>query len=120
MDFKIPAIPKFTRRDWAALIVLIVVVAILAIPQYADKGGCEVARPEYKCESAKLVITENCQLWEKYSCDTTKDNSLPQVEWYIGKLCDIHNRLHGDDKLDCSNLKSTCDSLTGLNKCSVG
>lgn len=117
MDFKIPPIPKFTRRDWIALAVLVIAVVVLAIPIYADKKGCEVARPEYKCETAKNVMIENCQLWEKYSCDTSADNSLPQVEWYIQNLCDTHNKLHGNDKLDCNNIKATCNSITGLNRC---
>ncbi len=119
-EVKLPkiSIPKFTRRDWVALAVLLITVALLAIPIYTDKKGCEVARPAFKCESAKNVMTEHCGLWEKYSCDTSKDVSLPQVEWYIENLCKIHNSLHSD-KLDCNNLKAACDALTGLNKCSL-
>jgi len=109
MDFKFE-MPKFTKRDWTALAVLLVAVVLLAIPIYADKKGCEVARAAFKCEPAKIVMTENCQLWNKYSYDTSKDISLVQVEWYIGNLCTIHNRYHSD-KLDCSNLKAACDSL---------
>ena len=109
---------SWRKKDWIALAVLIIFVVMLALPSYLPKNGCEVARPNYKCESAKNVIIENCVFWGKWSCDTTADESLTQVEWYIGNLCGIHNK-YNSDKLDCSNLKLACNQATGNAICPV-
>lgn len=116
MQFKIP---KLTKKDWLGIAILFVVVVLLAIPvYYMPNPDCEVARPDYKCASAKDVMVENCNLWGKFNCDSTADSSLPQVEWYLGNLCQIHNKDHAD-QLDCANLKATCNSVVGHVVCPV-
>ncbi|MBU5557481.1 MAG: hypothetical protein QW751_00145 [Candidatus Aenigmatarchaeota archaeon] len=110
---------SWRRIDWIALAVLIIFVILVSIPVYLPKGGCEVARPGYKCESAKNVLIEHCNYWGNWSCDTSADVSLPQVEWYIGNLCKIHNQYHSD-KLDCSNLKLACNQATQNTTCPLG
>jgi len=110
-------IPKLTRFDVIAIAALVIFVILVSIPVYTDKQGCEVARPEYKCASAKDVMIENCNYWGKWNCDTNADNSLPQVEWYIKNLCGIHNKYH-PDKLECGNLKAACNQVTGKTVCS--
>ena len=101
---------KLTKQDKIAIIALIVFVIIFSIPVFIPKGDCEVARPGYKCESAKNVMIENCEYWGRFGCDSSKDVSLPQIEWYIGNLCDIHNQYHNAG-LNCANLKSACNQL---------
>jgi hypothetical protein len=109
MEFKIP---KLSRRDWMGIALLVIVVALLAFATYyRPNPDCEVARPAYKCESAKNVMIENCALWGKFGCDSSKDVSLPQVEWYLKNLCAIHNSNHAD-QLDCANLKHACNQVT--------
>jgi len=116
MEFKLP---KLTRKDWIGIAVLVIVVALLAIPvYYRPNPNCEVARPDYKCETALNVMKEHCAYWGKFNCDSTADNSLPQVEWYIQNLCDIQNNYH-TDKLDCSNLKHACNEATGETTCPI-
>src|SRR3990172_1660662 len=105
------SMPKLTRKDWTGIGILVIVVIVLAIPvYYRPNPDCEVAQAGYKCVSAKTALVENCNAWARYSCDSTADISLPQVEWYIGNLCQIHNDNHAD-KLDCSNLKQACDQV---------
>ncbi len=101
---------KLTKQDKIAIIALIIFVVIFSLPVYLPKGGCEIARPGYKCESAKDVMIENCEYWGQYGCDSSKDSSLPQIEWYIENLCGIHNDYHNAG-LDCSNLKIACNQL---------
>ena len=36
------------RVDWIALVALVVLVIVLALPDYLPKNGCEVARAAYK------------------------------------------------------------------------
>jgi len=105
------------RKDWLALALLVVVVVIFAIPAYISKNGCEIARPGYECLPAKTVMAEHCEYWGNFSCDSSKDNSLPQVEWYIGNLCTIHNRLHPSDSIDCTNLLRACNAAAGKQVC---
>lgn len=112
-------IKSWKRSDWVAIAILVIFVIVMAIPIYSSKGGCEVARPNYKCETAKNVLIENCDYWGNFSCDSSADVSLPQIEWYIGNLCKIHNRYHSD-MLDCSNLKAACNSVTGRSVCPIG
>ncbi len=107
---------KLTRGDLIGIIALIVFLFLVAIPIYGSKNGCEVARPAYKCESAKDVLIENCNLWSNYSCDSSGDVSLPQVEWYIGNLCNIQNKLHNSG-LDCTNLKQVCNTILERQVC---
>ena len=107
------------RVDWIALVALVVLVIVLALPDYLPKNGCEVARAAYKCLPAKTVMVENCDMWGNFSCDSTADTSLPQVEWYIDNLCTIHNRLHPDDQLSCGNLRTACNQATGQQVCPV-
>ncbi len=109
--------PKLKKWDIISVIALIIFVILMAIPLYVSKGECEVARAGYKCESAKNVMIENCIYWGKYNCDTESDVSLPQIEWYIGNLCDIHNQYHNAG-LDCANLKLACNQITGNITCS--
>jgi hypothetical protein len=116
MEFKLP---KLTRKDWLGIAILVIVVVLLAIPvYYRPNPDCEVARPAFKCETAKNVMIEHCGYWGKYKCDTAADNSLPQVEWYIKNLCGIHNKYHAD-QLDCSNLKHACNQATGETTCPI-
>ena len=112
LPFKI----KITKIDVIGLIALIVFIILLSIPTYLPKDSCEVARPDYKCASLKEVMIENCAYWGKYSCNTSADASLTQVEWYIGNLCDLQNKYHGTG-LDCSDLKSACNQITGIHTC---
>jgi len=108
--------PKLTKRDIVAIIGLIILIIILTIPTYIDKGDCEVARPGFKCASVKDVMTENCDYWAKYGCDTSADVSLKQIEWYIGNLCKLEKKV----TLDCNNLKLACNQITGKEECTVG
>jgi len=110
---------KLTRTDILAIIVLIIFIIVVTIPQYISKDNCEVARPDYKCASLKDVMIENCNYWGKYECDTNADVSLPQIEWYILNLCKLQNQYHGTG-LDCSDLKSACNKITGSQTCPTG
>jgi hypothetical protein len=118
MEFKLP---KLTRKDQIGIAVFLIVVVLLAIPvYYRPNPDCEVARPNYKCESAKNVMIENCAYWGKFGCDSSKDESLPQVEWYIKNLCQIHNQDHAGNQLDCTSLLHACNQVTGNATCPVG
>ena len=112
------SLPKLGKWDIAAIAALIVFVIVVSIPLYADKGDCEVARAAYKCASVKTVLIENCDYWGKYSCDTTADLSLKQIEWYIRNLCELQNKRHNAG-LDCSDLKQVCNQITGKQLCSA-
>jgi hypothetical protein len=107
---------KLSKKDVAALILLIVFVILVSMPTYMSKDNCEVARPEYKCASFKDVMVENCVYWGNYSCDTRADVSLTQVEWYIQNMCKLQNQYHGSG-MDCSNLKSACNQIVGNQTC---
>lgn len=109
-------LPKLEKKDKIAIVIAIIFLILVAIPVNRDKHGCEVARAGYTCESAKNVMIENCQLWGEYNCDTSADNSLVQVEWYIDNLCDIHNR-YNNPNIDCSNLKLACNEISGQSLC---
>jgi len=119
-------IPKLTKWDKLAIVALVIFVILVSIPVYISKGGCEVARPGYKCASAADVMAEHCALWGKYGCphceknewEECADPSLPQVEWYISNLCQIHNQYHNAG-LDCANLKLACNQITGNQTCQV-
>ena len=113
---KLPFKIKLTKSDIIALVVLIFFVGLFAMLTYWPKDNCEVARPEYKCATFKDVMIENCNFWGNYSCNSAKDVSLPDIEWYIGKLCDFQNQYHGSG-LDCSDLKSACNQITGKQIC---
>jgi hypothetical protein len=109
--------PKtWKKADFAALVFLILVVSFFGYYVFGPKNGCEVARPGYKCETAWNVMAEHCLYWGNWSCDSSRDVSLPQVEWYISNLCKIHNEYH-DNKLDCTNLKEACNVVTGKQIC---
>ncbi|MFQ6009882.1 MAG: hypothetical protein ACE5J7_02060 [Candidatus Aenigmatarchaeota archaeon] len=115
---EIPKLPKLTRFDKIAVAALVIFVILVSIPVYTDKAGCEVARPGYKCASAKEVMVEHCEYWGNWTCDSNAHISLPQVEWYIDNLCDIHNRYHSN-RFDCANLKLACNQATGEQTCPV-
>ncbi|MDD5416788.1 MAG: hypothetical protein PHU12_02315 [Candidatus Aenigmarchaeota archaeon] len=115
---KLFKIPKLKKWDKIALVGLIIFIILMAIPVYRSKGDCEVARPEYKCESAKNVMIEHCTYWAQYQCDTSADISLPQVEWYIKNLCEIYNQNHNAG-LNCNNLKLACNVISGQSLCPV-
>lgn len=108
--------PKMNKWDKIVIVITIIFLILVCIPVYRDKNGCEVARPGYKCESAANVMIEHCTYWAKYGCDTSADVSLPQVEWYIKNLCDIHNQNHNAG-LDCLNLKTACNVISGQSLC---
>ena len=119
MGFKIGVMvkfPKLDKGDKIAIAFALIFLILVAIPVQRSKNGCEVARPGYKCASAAEVMIENCNYWSKFSCDTSSDNSLVQVEWYIDNLCDIHNR-YNKNKIDCSNLKSACNQVSRQSLC---
>jgi len=105
---------KITKTDIIAVTALVIFVFLMAMPIYFPATDCEVARPGYKCETAKNVMIEHCEYWGEFDCDTTADNSLPQVEWYIENLCEIANR---HEPLDCANLKLACNQVTGEETC---
>lgn len=115
LPFKI----KLSRADIVAIIVLVIFLAIFTIPTYLPKGECEVARSNYECASLKDVMIENCNYWGDYKCNTNADASLPQIEWYIGNLCNLQNQYHNTG-LDCSNLKLACNTITGSQTCPIG
>jgi hypothetical protein len=115
MPFKFKMKPS--KVDIISIMILIIFLILVSIPSYVSKGDCEVARPAYKCASLKNVMIENCVYWGKYSCNSTADVSLPQVEWYIGNLCDLQNQYHNTG-LDCSNLKQACNQIVGNQTCS--
>jgi len=110
---------KISKWDVFAVLGLAAFIIIMSVLVYAPKGECEVARPGYKCASAKSVMIENCNYWGKYACNTSADVSLPQVEWYIGNLCKIANENHGYG-YECANLKLACNQVTGKQVCPVG
>ena len=108
--------PKLKKWDKILIVVAILFIILMAIPVYRDKGDCEVARAGYTCDSAKNVMIEHCEYWSEYNCDTQSDISLPQVEWYIGNLCEIHNDNHKAG-LNCANLQSACNQVSGRSLC---
>ena len=69
-----------------------------------------------ECASAREVMIENCNYWGQFSCDTTKDVSLPQIEWYIENMCKFSSKKYN---LDCSNLQLACNQITGSQTCPV-
>lgn len=111
--------PKLTKQDKISIILLIIFLILITIPVYIPKDECEVARPGFKCESAKNVMIENCVYWGEYNCDTSSDVSLPQIESYIENLCEIHNEYHNAG-LDCANLKLACNQVTESISCPIG
>ena len=116
MQFKMP---KLTRKDYIGISVLVIVTLLLFFTIYSRPNpDCEIARPGYKCETAWNVMIEHCNYWGEFDCDSSADVSLPQVEWYIGNLCSIHNTYH-DNKLDCSNLRHACNQVTDAITCPV-
>ncbi len=107
---------SMTKKDLLYIAILVVFITLLSYPTFIPKGECEVARPGYKCESAHNVMIENCNYWSTFSCDTSADVSLPQIEWYIGNLCNIAK---SRENLDCSNLKLACNQITQKNACPI-
>jgi hypothetical protein len=114
--FKMPFSYKVTKWDIIGAAISIVILSLMILPQYIPKDGCEVARPNNECATVKDVMTEHCAYWGNYSCNTSADVSLTQVEWYIGNLCKLQNQYHGTG-LECSNLKSACNQMSGKNIC---
>ena len=110
---------KLSKYDVAAVLLLVIFVGIVTYLANVPKGDCEVARPGYKCASAKDVLVENCEYWGNFSCDTSQDVSLPQIVWYIGNLCNIQNQYHNSG-LDCSNLKQVCNTILERQVCPPG
>jgi len=108
---------KLTKKDIAGIAILVVFVAFFTILLNSDTGECQIARPGYKCASAKDVMIEHCSYWGEFECNTDADVSLPQVEWYIQNLCNIASE---DYQLDCSNLKLACNQITGMTTCPIG
>ncbi len=110
---------KLTRLDIISIISLMVFLILVLIPVWSPKDGCEVARPEYKCESFENVMIENCRYWGEFDCDTSSDISLTQIEWYIKNLCELQNREHNTG-LECSNLMRACNQIAGEQVCPFG
>jgi hypothetical protein len=109
-------IPKLTRNDKIAIAFLVIFVVVMAYPIYKDKEGCEIAQGGYTCDSAENVMIDNCEYWGKWKCDSTADVSLPQIEWYIGNLCEIYKNNH-DGSFDCSNLPQACNAISQKTLC---
>ncbi len=107
---------KIGRWDILAIAALAVFIAVMAALIYAPKGNCEVARAGGTCAPAKDVLTEGCNYWAKFGCDSTKDASLPDIEFEIQSLCKIQNNLHVTG-LDCSDLKQACNQITQKSVC---
>lgn len=107
---------KLGKWDLMALAALAGFIILMAVLIYAPKGGCEVARAGFACVPAKDVLIEDCNYWSKWNCDSTKDASLPDIEFQIGSLCKIQNNLHGQ-VLDCSSLKNACNQITEKQAC---
>lgn len=107
---------KFGKWDILAIAALAGFIILMAALIYAPKGGCEVARAGFACVPAKDVLIENCNYMSKWNCDSSKDASLPDIEFEIQSLCKIQNNLHGTG-LDCSNVKMTCNQITQKQVC---
>lgn len=107
---------KLSRFDILALAALVGFIVLMASLIYAPKGGCEVARAGFTCAPAKDVMVEDCSYWSKWNCDSSKDISLPNIEFQIEGLCKVQNRLHGTG-LDCSNLKQACNQIAERQVC---
>ena len=107
---------KMSRWDKISIVILLIFVVLVVLPTLVPKGECEVARPGYECASLKDVMIENCNYWGEYDCNTDADVSLPQIEWYIGNLCNLQNQYH-DTGLDCSNLKTACNEISASLVC---
>ena len=116
---KLPFKIKLSKWDTISIIALIIFIILVSYPVYIPKGECEVARAGYKCASLEEVMIENCVYWGKYDCNTEADVSLPQIEWYIEKLCNLQNQYHNTG-LVCSNLKSACNQIVGNQTCLIG
>ncbi|MFH1473923.1 MAG: hypothetical protein ABIE55_03445 [Candidatus Aenigmatarchaeota archaeon] len=108
---------KMSKWDKISIMILLVFVILVTLPTLVPKDGCEVARAGYKCASLEEVMVEHCEFWGEYDCVTEADVSLEQVEWYIGNLCNLQNQEHNTG-LDCSNLKSACNQISGSIVCS--
>jgi hypothetical protein len=106
---------NITKKDMFAIIALVLFVFLMAVPIYKDKEGCEIAQAGYTCDSAENVMIDNCKYWAQWNCDSSADSSLPQIEWYIGNLCEIYKKNH-DANFDCS-LPVACNSISGENLC---
>ncbi len=109
---------KMSKWDKISILILLIFVILVTLPLFVPKGECEVARAGYKCASLKEVMIEHCEFWGEYGCDTQADVSLEQVEWYIENLCNLQNKEHNTG-LDCSDLKSACNEISGSTVCSV-
>lgn len=107
---------KLGKWDLMAIAVLAGFIILMAVLIYGPKGNCEVARAGFTCVPAKDVIIEDCNYWAKFGCDSTKDASLPDIEFEIQSLCKIQNSLHGTG-LDCSNLKMACNQIAQRSVC---
>lgn len=108
---------KLGKWDLIAMAALAGFIILMAALIYGPKGNCEVARAGFTCVPAKDVIIEDCNYWSKWNCDSSKDASLPDIEFEIGSLCKIQNNLHGTG-LDCSNLKTACNQMAQKQVCS--
>ncbi len=106
---------SLTKKDIAAIAMFVIFISLVAYPVYRDKHGCEIARPGYKCASAKDVLVENCKFFANYSCNVSANPSLEQIVWYIKNLCKIANE-HGAN-YDCSNPKLVCNEVLDKNVC---
>jgi len=111
-------IPKISLKKWdiVSIIALAIFLILVTIPVYSNRENCEVARPNFKCATIKDVMIENCNYWGKYDCNTGADASLPQIEWYIGNLCELQNKYHNAN-LECADLRSSCNQITGTQTC---
>ncbi len=109
---------KLQTKDIVIIVLFLTFLVLVTIPVYKDKHGCEVARPNYKCESAYNVLKENCIYWAKFNCNTSADPSLPQIVWYIKNLCEIANS-HHDYGYPCDQPEKVCNMVLNKTVCPV-
>ena len=107
----------FGKREAALLTLYVLFVILCAYPLYANKHGCDVARPGYTCESAYNVIVENCRMLAKYNCNLSADPALPQLAWYTQNLCKIAKKNGEFDFPDCENVNKICNLALNASAC---
>lgn len=96
-------LPKLNKKDMIAIVITVVILILMAIPNYIPKGDCEVARAGYTCDTILNVMRENCNYLQNNSF------SDQNIVWYVNNLCELQNKYH-DFNLDCSNIQAVCNN----------
>lgn len=97
-------LPKLSKKDVLAIAITVIFIVLLSIPNYIDKSNCEVARPNYKCETIMNVIKENCNYLQ------TNNFADESITWYVQQLCPLENQYH-NSKLVCITAQEVCMSV---------